>query len=288
MVVNIRAARRRARRCVRRLMCGVLVSGVAGMLLAGAGLPRPSFAQDVLRTKSLRAMPRAAGSVPSFGDLLLPPGPPALGMRFGTGSLRPTMIMTFVFNGLGSGGFNGGALTESQTQISGPFSTAQGGSPGSIDTDANSGGLGLSIPVRLNLSTPAQGRPWSPGPLSHPYARPGIPVACLDNQTESQLQAGGQFWTPQARSATPVRFPGAVFIGSRLASKDPLGLGPIGHPVNVSPAGPAGSWCRPPPTPMGQSSPLEYRVFWIVLFFPLGVSLVFWASRGIQIRAVHD
>jgi hypothetical protein len=150
----------------------------------------------------------------------------------------------------------------------------------SIDTDANSGGLGLS--------TPAQGRARSHSPLAHPHARLGIPVACPDDQTENQLQAGGEFWTPQARSATPVQFPGAVFISSRLASKDPLGLGPIGHPVNVPPAGPAGSWCRPPPTPMGQSSPLEYRVFWIALFFPLAVFLVFWASRGIRIRAVHD
>jgi hypothetical protein len=258
-------------------MCAVLVPGVAGILFAGAGLPRPSYAQDVLRTGSLPGMPRAHGSASSFGDLLLPPGAPSADMRFATGSLRP--IMKFVFNGLGSGGF-GGAMTEPETQASGPFSTAQGGSPVSIDTDANSGGLGLS--------TPAQGRARSPSPLAHPHARRGIPVACSDDQTESQLQAGGQFWTPQARSATPVQFPGAVFISSRLASKHPLGLGPIGHPVNVPPAGPAGSWCRPPPTPISQSSPLEYRVFWIVLFFPLAVFLVFWASRGIRIRAVHD
>ena len=305
LVVSICAERRRAPRCVRRLMCAVLVPGVAVILFAAAGLLRPSYAQDVpresFRGKSFRGMPSPHWDMfkrsilgPSFGNLLLPLGAPSAGMRFATGSLRQTMNSEFVFNGLGSGAF-GGAMTEPETQVSGPFSTTQGGSPVSIDTDATSDGLGLSparlglsTPARLgDLSTPARGRARWPRPLANPHAPRGIPVGCPDDQTESQLQAGGQFWTPQARSAAPVQFPGAVFIGSRLASKDPLGLGPMGHPVNVPPAGHAGSWCRPPSTPMSQSSPLEHRSFWIVLFFPLAVFLVFWASRGIRIRAVE-
>ena len=73
LVVSIRAARRRARRRVRRLMCAVLVPGVAGMLFAGAGLPRPSYAEDVLRTGSLRAMPRAAWQRVVFRRSAAPP-----------------------------------------------------------------------------------------------------------------------------------------------------------------------------------------------------------------------
>jgi hypothetical protein len=111
---------------------------------------------------------------------------------------------------------------------------------------------------------------------------------CYDDYVEHQLQNGGGFWTPQARSAVPVQFPAAVFTGNRLGSRDPVALGPAGHPVNLPAEGAAGSWCRPPPVPMSQSSPLVTRAFWIVVLFPTCVFIVFWLSRGLRIKAVHE
>ena len=51
----------------------------------------------------------------------------------------------------------------------------------------------------------------------------GIHAICSADQTEIQLQTGGEFWATQAVSATPVRFPSGVFLGNSLVA-DPLTL----------------------------------------------------------------
>jgi hypothetical protein len=39
---------------------------------------------------------------------------------------------------------------------------------------------------------------------------------------------------------------------------------------------------------MSLSSPLVTHAFWIVVLFPTGVFVVFWFSRGLRIKAVHE
>ena len=128
----------------------------------------------------------------------------------------------------------------------------------------------------------AEGR-GSPVPTDRGAVPRGIHAICSADQTEIQLQGGGEFWTTQAVSATPVRFPSGVFLGNSLVA-DPLALGPTGERSNLQPPGPAGSWCRPGPVPFSQSSPLESRAFWIIVFFPLVAGFVFWLSRGVKLH----
>ena len=112
----------------------------------------------------------------------------------------------------------------------------------------------------------------------------GIHAICSADETETQLQGGGEFWTTQAVSATPVRFPSGVFLGNSLVS-DPLALGPTGDRSNLQPPGPAGSWCRPGPVPFSESSPLESRAFWIIVSLPLVAGFVFLLSRGVKLQS---
>ncbi len=192
-----------------------------------------------------------------------PSGAPQPSLSLSTGS--PSPIMTFVFGGVGSG--HGGPNAADL-----PDSTGAGLFTASGVDDAPT--LGSRGPVRAIIA-------------ARDPRRRNMP-ACYDDATEHQLQNGGEFWTPQARSAAPVQFPQAVFTGNRAGSRDPVALGPTGHPVNLPAEGPAGSWCRPPPVPMSLSSPLVTRAFWIVVLFPTGVFIVFWLSRGLRIRAVNE
>ncbi len=110
------------------------------------------------------------------------------------------------------------------------------------------------------------------------------PAACPDGETARDLQTGSKFWGPQARSALPTTFPAGVFSGRALSN--PLGdLGPTGDRPNLSPIGPAGSWCRPGPTPFDLTSPLEDGLVWILFGLMAGGLLVFALSRGPRLPA---
>lgn len=116
----------------------------------------------------------------------------------------------------------------------------------------------------------------------------GITTGCREHEVERQLQGGGEFWTGQARSAVPTRFPTDVLTGNPHGAADPLALGPTGHPINLPATGPAGGWCRPPLMPMSLSSPLATPAFWILLLFPTMVVFVFGLSRGFRLRPVPN
>jgi hypothetical protein len=211
---------------------------------------------------------------PPGGNMAPPSGSPAPSMSLTAGS--PSPIMTFVFTGIGSGHAGPNALDL-------PDST---GVKQSATSDADAAPLMAAGQVgaarRLGNGGPVQAI------ITTRNARVRNAPACYDDYTEHQLQNGGAFWTPQARSAVPVQFPASVFTGNRLGSQDPVALGPAGHPVNLPAEGQAGSWCRPPPVPMSQSSPFVTRAFWIVMLFPMGVFVVFLLSRGLRIKAVHE
>jgi hypothetical protein len=108
----------------------------------------------------------------------------------------------------------------------------------------------------------------------------GPQMACGDNQLAKRLQAGGEFWEPQAVSATPALFPPGVF--SSIAGENPLGLGPTGSRSNLPLPGPAGAWCRPAADPSSQNSPLDSPVLWIGVGILLVGIVVFWLSRGFK------
>jgi len=105
-------------------------------------------------------------------------------------------------------------------------------------------------------------------------------LACGDNQLAKRLQAGAEFWEPQAVSATPALFPPGVFTA--IAVENPLGLGPRGSRSNLPPPGPAGAWCRPAADPSSQNSPLDSPVLWIGIGILLVGIVVFWLSRGFK------
>jgi hypothetical protein len=112
----------------------------------------------------------------------------------------------------------------------------------------------------------------------------GIRPVCTDDETAKALQAGAKFWGPQSVSTPPAQFPGGVVSGSNLGN--PLGgLGPSGNPTNLLPAGPAGSWCRPGPTPFYLTSPLEEPLVWIVFGLLTTGVVVFFLSRGVSLPA---
>jgi len=109
------------------------------------------------------------------------------------------------------------------------------------------------------------------------------PVCGGDDQLPVRPPAGGNFWTSQGMSASPVQFPPGVFTGSvKNVLGDPI-FGPAGHPTNVrSPNTAAGGWCRPLPVPLWERSPLASRSFWIpISILAVGV-VVFWLSRGVK------
>jgi hypothetical protein len=101
----------------------------------------------------------------------------------------------------------------------------------------------------------------------------GIQVVC--EQLVQQLQAGGNYWNTQAISGPPAQF--AV-----NSPADPT-RGPSGDPPNLSRRGPAGAWCRPPPVPFADSSPLAGRAFWTPIAVVLLGVAVFWLSRGVRL-----
>jgi len=115
-----------------------------------------------------------------------------------------------------------------------------------------------------------------------PAELPGGQAACTENQTERNLQAGGQFWNSQALSAPPSAFPLSVLTASAQGHADPLQLGPVGGRSNVPSPGPAGSWCLPPPSPTSASDPLEQAPLMVPIGILVAFALVFWLTRGVK------
>jgi len=110
------------------------------------------------------------------------------------------------------------------------------------------------------------------------------PSVCPDSETARGLETSSRFWGPQTISALPTDFPKGVFSGRN--ESNPLGdLGPIGDRANLPSTGPAGSWCRPGPTPFDLTSPLEDRLVWILFGLLAGGLLVFYLTRGISLPA---
>jgi hypothetical protein len=109
----------------------------------------------------------------------------------------------------------------------------------------------------------------------------GIQMVC--EQTPQEMQAGGEFWNFNVGSGPPVDLPLREFAPNSLA--DPI-RGPSGDRSNLTPPGPVGAWCRPPPLPFADSSPLASRVFWASIAFVL-VHFRVLAEPGFQAAALR-
>jgi hypothetical protein len=94
------------------------------------------------------------------------------------------------------------------------------------------------------------------------------------------LQSGGEYWQALPYAAMPTRLAPPPRVDGGLA--DPI-RGPSGNRSNLQAPGPAGAWCRPPPIPIADTSPLANRGFWIPASLVLVGVGVFWLSRGIEL-----
>jgi hypothetical protein len=101
----------------------------------------------------------------------------------------------------------------------------------------------------------------------------------------TKLQSDGDFWTLQAASRPVAQFPLGVFNPSKAPIGNPLDLGPPGNRTNLPQPGPAGAWCRPLPLPFSESSPIESRMFWIIVVTGGVILAVFGLSRGVAMPA---
>jgi hypothetical protein len=110
-----------------------------------------------------------------------------------------------------------------------------------------------------------------------------IQVLC-DAQLSRLLRAGGQFWSRQAVSAPPAQFAQGEFGASPFPNPEPLGdpaFTPSANRPNLIPPSLAGAWCRPPPVPFAQTSPLATYAFWTPCIFLFAAAMVLWMSRGV-------
>lgn len=165
--------------------------------------------------------------------------------------------------------------------------TNASGASGATGTSGNMNGAGIvSSSAGINATGAVVGSSGGavigpPGTLSETTPAAGIAPGCGANEVSSQLQSGGEYWTSQAVSATPVQFPPGVFAG--MGSGNALGgLAPAGNPSNVVSQGPTGAWCVTGQTPFSESSPLESRVLWIGFIIVTGGVVVFLLSRGVH------
>jgi hypothetical protein len=129
----------------------------------------------------------------------------------------------------------------------------------------------------------------SPASRASSAAGGSVPVPC-NAQLPNLLQAGGRFWSRQAVSGAPAQFAPGEFITSPVPGPaDSLGdpaFAASANRSNVIPPGPAGAWCRPPPVPFAQSSPLATYTFWAPFIFLLAAATVLWLSRGVRMPAM--
>ena len=158
-------------------------------------------------------------------------------------------------------------------------------------------GLALSLPSDFSWTAPPLAPALVPGPTTDggaapPFAADGGPTApavalpvgagavrsaCAP--VVQQLQAAGRYWNAVSVGAPPVRLSPPPRAIAPLV--DPI-RGPGGDRTNVSAPGPAGAWCRPPPVPFAESSPLAGRGFWLPVAVALFGVTVFWLSRGLR------
>jgi hypothetical protein len=155
-------------------------------------------------------------------------------------------------------------------------------------------GLGLSLPSPFgsvldpaaidadDAGAAARGNPEAGATIPAPSlarARPGkLHLDCA--VIPQTLQSGGEYWQTLPYAAMPARLAPPGRPGASLA--DPI-RGPSGNRTNLQAPGPAGAWCRPPPIPIADTSPLANRGFWIpasLVLFGIGV---FWLSRGLAL-----
>jgi hypothetical protein len=213
----------------------------------------------------------------TYGDFI---SPSALTSNFGFSTSTPMSPMQgvdpsvaadlnnlFEGNLMPSGGAGGGGGGGDGGDASGSTTVAASGS------GVNAAGAVVQSPGGSVIALP--------GPLSAVTTAPGILPSCAANGQEQRLQAGSEFWTGQASSASPVQFARGLFSGS--TGGNPLGdLGPAGDPSNVVSQGPVGAWCLPQRLPFSQSSPLESRLTWIAIAIVIFSVLAFFLSRGFQ------
>ena len=265
MVVTRATAVRRA-----HLPAGtMIVLGGLTLLQTELGAVVPlARAQDGRRFELLRTPGLGLPQTSPDGDFASPVGAPRSNMWFATGSLNPDMP---IFANRDHTGLS--ALSRPpRRSVNSSVSPAFGSSDLAADPDeSEEGGMGGAGTVSDGGGRPVARR---------------IAPGCFENDVENALQGGGEFWSGQARSVVPAAFPGNVFTGNPHGAADPLALGPTGHPINLPATGPAGGWCRPPLTPMSQSSPLGTRAFWILLLFPTAMLFVFGLSRGFRLRGI--
>ena len=192
-------------------------------------------------------------------------------MWFATGSLDPNMVLSSNRHDAGLSALSRSARRVSRSIVASALDRDVGADQDESDDGGTAGSWAGAV------HDPRRALPAG-----------GIVPGCSANEVESELQGGGEFWTGQARSTVPTSFPRNVFTNNLHGAADPLALGPTGDPVNLPAPGPAGNWCRPPATPMSETSPLVTRAFWIMLLFPTAVLLVFGLSRGFRLRPVSD
>lgn len=124
------------------------------------------------------------------------------------------------------------------------------------------------------------------------FALPRVPVAKVideasgnvqvlcDAQLPRLLQAGGQFWSRQAVSVPPAQFAPASPLPNPEPLEDPA-FTPSANRSNLILSSLAGAWCRPPPVPFAQTSPLATYAFWTPCIFLFAAAMAFWMSRGV-------
>jgi hypothetical protein len=98
----------------------------------------------------------------------------------------------------------------------------------------------------------------------------GVQAAC--EELAGQLQSAAKYWNGQTISGMP-----------RLLAANSMAASAGGNSTNLSPEGRAGAWCRSPPIPFAESSPLASRAFWQPIAVVAFGIIVFWLSRGIRL-----
>lgn len=135
------------------------------------------------------------------------------------------------------------------------------------------------------------GVPMMAADMSGPTTETGaIAPICEEDEVAGKLRARGEFWNDPGAglggTRSPAQFPPGVFVGPIMLASPLRGLGPNGGRANLTPLGPAGSWCRPGREPFSLSSPIEDELPWIALSIVLGALVVIWLSRGARLPAI--
>lgn len=292
----------------RRRSTWQMLPGVTA-LLAGIAIQPPQFgsvslSSPGLQPRGIEGLLRQAQPRATLDGIFAPPAAlPGLQLRGIEGLLWDSELRAFAelpwktqlgaapfgdFGLPGANGFTIGGGEAPGAAAAGwpnPSSSLVFGQGAIGSTEMQGFGSTISRLVDGSAGTDEFGVGRGPVPRARGAALGSIQIMC-DAQLPAQLQVGGEFWSAQAVSAAPVQFPPREFTGNLLANPDSLGdptLGPSGDRSNLSPPGPAGAWCRPPPVPFAYSSPLAGRVFWTPFALILAAMAVLWLSRGVRL-----